>query len=211
MTETATRTTKSETITRSIAVSQAKNGTCAASISEVHHRKGEPKIESDTYFLRLIRNQLGGIAVEVEKLGKSELHHVRLNTSGVVHTCDCKWGTYKGHAKPCRHVEMCLQAIQEGKLTAPKFDDKPQAPKQPETKPEVHQPRQPESEPNYETCGFCSGTGFTYRGMYDCDGRKVYDEPPRVTCEYCGGSGMIADGHLLMPAFPREYYLRDED
>jgi len=111
---TATRTTKSETITRSIAVSKAANGTCAASISEVHHRKSEPKIESDTYFLRLIRNQLGGIAVEVEKLGESELHHVRLH--GHSGECDCKWGTFKSHLKPCRHVEMTLQAVREGKL-----------------------------------------------------------------------------------------------
>jgi hypothetical protein len=112
----STRTTKSEIITRSIAISQAKNGTCAASVSEVHHRKSEPKIVSDTYFLRLIRSHIGGIALEVEKLGESELHHVRLSARGNDHNCDCKWGTYKSHLKPCRHVEMCLQALREGKL-----------------------------------------------------------------------------------------------
>jgi hypothetical protein len=67
------------------------------------------------------------------------------------------------------------------------------------------------NETNYETCGFCGGSGYTFRSMYDSHGYKRYDEPPRVTCEYCGGCGMIEDGHLLMPACPREYYLRDED
>lgn len=67
------------------------------------------------------------------------------------------------------------------------------------------------SETNYETCGFCGGTGHTYRSMYDNHGYKRYEEPPRVVCEYCGGSGMIEDGHLLLAAYPREYYLRDEN
>lgn len=129
-TATTTRTTKAETITRSIAVSQSTNGTCAASVSEVHHRKSQPKIDSDTYFLRLIRSDIGGIALEVEKLGESELHHVLLRASGNGHACDCKWGTYKGHVKPCRHVEMCLQALLEGKIDVPQT--KPQAPKQAE-------------------------------------------------------------------------------
>lgn len=120
-TTTATRTTKAETITRSIAVSKAASGTCAASVSEVHHRKDQPKIVSDTYFLRLIRSDIGGIALEVEKLGESELHHVLLRASGHGHghTCDCKWGTYKSRLKPCRHVEMCLQALLEGKIAVP--------------------------------------------------------------------------------------------
>jgi hypothetical protein len=67
------------------------------------------------------------------------------------------------------------------------------------------------NETNYETCGFCGGSGYTFRSTYDSHGYKRYDEPPRVTCEYCGDCGMIEDGHLLMPACPREYYLRDED
>jgi hypothetical protein len=116
MTATATRTTKNETITRSIAIATAANGTCVASVTEAHKRKSEPKLLLDTYFLRSIVSKIGGTAIEIEKLGESEVHHVLLEARGNGHKCDCKWGTYKSHVKPCRHVEMCLQAIQEGKI-----------------------------------------------------------------------------------------------
>jgi hypothetical protein len=113
---TATRTTKAGPITRSISIGPAVNGLCAASVTEAHHRKGEPKIQCDTYFLRRIPSEIGGLALEVEKWGDSELRHVLLNAPGGGHTCDCKWGTYCPNSKPCRHVEMCLQTVREGKL-----------------------------------------------------------------------------------------------
>ena len=116
MQTTATRTTKTETITRVITSGEIC-GTCLVTVTEAHHRKrGEPRMEHQSYLLRPIANQLVGLAVEVEKMGEAELHHVRLHKHS--HECDCKWGTYKGHIKPCRHVEMCLQAIQEGLLPA---------------------------------------------------------------------------------------------
>ncbi len=64
------------------------------------------------------------------------------------------------------------------------------------------------NETNYETCGFCGGRGHVYASMYDNHGYQRHDEPPRVTCEYCDGCGLIEDGSILLPAYPREYYLR---
>jgi hypothetical protein len=34
------------------------------------------------------------------------------------------------------------------------------------------------------------------------------NETNEEACGYCGGSGRCEDGHLLMPAYPREHYER---
>jgi hypothetical protein len=64
------------------------------------------------------------------------------------------------------------------------------------------------NEPNYETCGFCGGNGFVYASMYDSYGCQRFDEPPRVVCAYCGETGCCENGHVLLPAAPREHYER---
>lgn len=64
------------------------------------------------------------------------------------------------------------------------------------------------NETTFEICGYCGGNGFVYASMYDCDGRQRFHEPPKVVCEYCDGFGRCADGHLLLPAYPREHYER---
>ena len=64
------------------------------------------------------------------------------------------------------------------------------------------------NEPSYEPCGYCGGNGYIYGSMYDDHGFQRFHEPPKVVCEYCGGFGRCADGHKLLPAYPREHYER---
>jgi hypothetical protein len=117
MTATATRATKSETITRAIAMTLLADGSISACVAEFRERKsGAKKAVMDSYLLRPIPCDIGGTAVEVEKSGSDEVHHVRLGEYGG--ECDCKWGTYKSNVKPCRHVEMIQRAIAEGKLAS---------------------------------------------------------------------------------------------
>ncbi|HTU21624.1 MAG TPA: hypothetical protein VMG10_26545 [Gemmataceae bacterium] len=106
------RTTKAGVIYRMLSLGEPVNGLLAASVAEV---KGGVT-STDTYYLRRIESQIGGVAFEVEKTGDSEPRHVLLNAPGGGHTCTCKWGSYKPNSKPCRHVELCLKAVREGKF-----------------------------------------------------------------------------------------------
>jgi hypothetical protein len=111
---TTTRQTKACKITRHLNLGEAVNGLIAAGVTEVHHRTGEPKIVVDNYFLRRQPSDFG-VAFQVEKFG-GETYDVLLNAPGGGHSCDCKWGCYGGHKKPCRHIELALQAVREHKI-----------------------------------------------------------------------------------------------
>jgi SWIM zinc finger len=50
-------------------------------------------------------------------------YHVNLN--GEQSTCDCPWGTFKAHLKPCRHVAAGLAMQAAGKLDAPARVEEP--------------------------------------------------------------------------------------
>lgn len=108
---TATRTTKSETIRRTISIAFALAGTCEARVTEDNGRK----ITTDSYLLSRQPSDFG-IAFRVRKCDSEDAYDVCLNAPGGGHTCDCKWGTYKGHIKPCRHVEVAIQAIRERQI-----------------------------------------------------------------------------------------------
>ncbi len=108
---TATRKTKAGPITRSITITFALGGTCEARVSE---KQGD-STTTDTYLLSRQPSDFG-IAFPVRKMDEEASYDVCLNAPGGGHTCDCKWGTYKGHIKPCRHVEMAIQALRERKL-----------------------------------------------------------------------------------------------
>jgi hypothetical protein len=115
-TATATRATKQATITREIRVSadDAPWGrTVHASIFERKVLKTKTVLTSDVYTLERIPSDFG-LAVRVNKqLAEGESYDVCLNMPGGGHSCDCPHGTYKGHVKPCRHIEAALQAVRE--------------------------------------------------------------------------------------------------
>lgn len=109
---TATRTTKAGQITRSITVTFAIAGRCEVRVSETQGNN----TTTDTYLLSRQPSDFG-IAFTVRKMDdEGESYDVLLNAPGGRHSCDCKWGTYKSHIKPCRHVEMAIQALRERKL-----------------------------------------------------------------------------------------------
>jgi hypothetical protein len=112
----STRQTKAGQIFRLITFGSAVKGLLAASVSETKIGKHTNNTTTDTYYLRRIPSEIGGIAIEVEKTGDAEVRHVLLNALGGGHSCTCKWGSYAGHKKACRHIETCFQAIREGKL-----------------------------------------------------------------------------------------------
>ena len=82
-----------------------------------------------SYIVRRIETQLGGVAFQLDKIETEydsdepgvltmrvgERYSVLLN--GRESTCDCKWGTYGGHKKPCRHVAGLLKLHAEGRLS----------------------------------------------------------------------------------------------
>jgi hypothetical protein len=104
------RTTKAGPITRSITVTFALAGRCEARVLETQGNKST----QDTYLLERQPSAFG-VAFTVRKID-GEQYDVCLNVPGGGHSCDCKWATYKGHIKPCRHIEMALQACREQKL-----------------------------------------------------------------------------------------------
>jgi hypothetical protein len=107
---TTTRTTRNATITRTISISFALAGRCEARVTE----QTDNKIVTDTYFLERQPSDFG-VAFTVKKID-GEQYDICLNVPGGGHSCDCKWQTYKGHIKPCRHLEMALQALRERKI-----------------------------------------------------------------------------------------------
>jgi hypothetical protein len=110
------RTTKAGQIERTIHVAMWSN-TIHATITETKQLKTKTTSTSTTYILRPIPSQMGGVGVEVEKLDESgEVYNVLLNAPGLGHSCDCPHGTYRGHVKPCRHIEACLEALKRGLL-----------------------------------------------------------------------------------------------
>jgi hypothetical protein len=122
MTSTQTRTTKQATISRTITVSREVEPwgtTTYATVFEQHQGKRSVKNISDVYVLTRIAGVQFGLGVHVEKVaGQSEgqVYDVLLNGPGGGHSCDCPHGSYKGHVKPCRHIEAALQAVKEQKL-----------------------------------------------------------------------------------------------
>jgi hypothetical protein len=108
---TTTRRTKAATITRTTTISFALCGTCEVRVSET---KGNTTT-TDTYLLTRQPSDFG-VAFSIRKCDSTDTYDVCLNMLGGGHSCDCKWGTYKSHIKPCRHVEACLQALREHQL-----------------------------------------------------------------------------------------------
>jgi hypothetical protein len=79
------------------------------------HRDASQQTPQDTYLLERQPSDFG-VAFHVRKYSEeNEQYDVCLNVPGGGHSCECKWATYKGHIKPCRHVEMALQALRERK------------------------------------------------------------------------------------------------
>lgn len=85
--------------------------------------------KATTYLIRRIESQVGGLAFRLDKIATeyepeedgiltmriAERYDVLLD--GPRSTCDCKWGTYGGHKKPCRHVAGLLRLHADGKLS----------------------------------------------------------------------------------------------
>jgi hypothetical protein len=109
--QTTQRTTKAGVIRRDIEVNRYNAGPALAHVTEI---KGDI-ITVDLYWLRRMPSDFG-VYIAVEKGETGEVHDVLLNAPGGGHTCTCKWGTYKGHTKPCRHIETALLACKEQKI-----------------------------------------------------------------------------------------------
>lgn len=106
---TATRTTKAGAITRTIAVSFPLAGRYEARVTET---QGNKTTEA-TYLLERIASDYG-IAFQVRKIdGEGESYAVFLNQRYGGHSCECPWHNWKGHIKPCRHVEMALEIVNQ--------------------------------------------------------------------------------------------------
>jgi hypothetical protein len=104
------RTTKAGQITRSVIISFALAGRCEVWVSETQGHK----TTEDTYLLARQPSDFGAAFTVRKCSDEREVYDVLLSRNG--HTCTCPWGTYKAHVKPCRHMEMCLQALREKKL-----------------------------------------------------------------------------------------------
>ena len=82
--------------------------------------------KATTYLVHRLASEIGGLAFRLEKiqveqaddamvLSIADAYDVLLN--GRESTCDCKWGTYGGHKKPCRHIAGLLKLQADGKLS----------------------------------------------------------------------------------------------
>lgn len=90
------------------------DGRGAVRISET--KPGRKKVEVKEYHVTVFRADFGiGLAWDNQDEGKT--YHTNLD--GKNSTCDCPWGTYGGHKKPCRHVAAGLVLLAEGKLVVP--------------------------------------------------------------------------------------------
>lgn len=117
---TSTRTTKAGTIERTISITVEDNfgRTVFANVFEKTQLKTKVKLSSEVYTLERISSDFG-VAFQVNKMtgdNAGECYDVCLNVPGGGHSCDCPHGTYRPNDKPCRHVEMCLQALRERKF-----------------------------------------------------------------------------------------------
>jgi hypothetical protein len=114
--QTTTRTTRACPIERRIHVARVNIG-IRATISEERQLLTKTTTSSTTYLLRRIESQLGGVGVEVEKLGTDgEVYHALLNGPHG-HECDCPHGTYRASdSRVCRHIEACIEAHKQGLL-----------------------------------------------------------------------------------------------
>lgn len=116
-----TRTTKAGRIERRIEVTASDDfgsRTIFASVFEKRFLKTKAACECDVYILER-RSSDFGLYVHVKKAGSTangEEYDVLLNAPGGGHTCDCPHGTYKGHIKPCRHIECALAAARKNIL-----------------------------------------------------------------------------------------------
>ena len=114
---TTTRQTKAAAIRRTITVTADREPwgvTVYATMYEQHQGPRGAKNISDVYILSRIAGTAFGLGVHVEKqLGEAGSYDVLLNAPGGGHTCNCPHGTYRGHVKPCRHIEAALQAVRE--------------------------------------------------------------------------------------------------
>ncbi len=107
---TVTRTTKAGTTIRTVSISFALAGRCEVRVCETQGHK----TTTTTYLLARQPSDFGA-GFQVRKLGDlEETYDVLLN--GRETSCNCSWGTYQSHLKPCRHIEMALQACRECKI-----------------------------------------------------------------------------------------------
>jgi hypothetical protein len=118
---TTTRTTKTATIRREIRITTDDDfgsHTVMAVIFEQHVGVKTTRSTSDVYVLTRLATDFGvGIrCVKSGSTGDGEARDVLLNAPGGGHTCDCAWGSYGGHKKPCRHIELALLACRERKI-----------------------------------------------------------------------------------------------
>jgi hypothetical protein len=110
---TATRETRACKIERRIHVERTNIGV-RCTITEEKQLRTKTTTSTTTYLLRRIESQLGGVGIEIEKLGTDgELYHVLL-AGRHGHECDCAHGTYSKSGKPCRHIAAAIEARRMG-------------------------------------------------------------------------------------------------
>jgi len=86
-------------------------------ITEVKGRK----VEEKTYACTVFRCDFG-IGMAWENTDEGKTYHVNLDGPHRS-TCDCPWGTYGCHKKPCRHVAAGLTLQAEGRLVVPPVEE----------------------------------------------------------------------------------------
>lgn len=114
---TTTRQTKACAIDREITIDTILGSdwedVVRAVVFESRHLKTTVRNSYDSYELRRIPSEMGGVAVEVRKrMEIGVAYHVHLSRD-LGDSCTCEGGKYRGS---CRHMEAVRLAIAEGKL-----------------------------------------------------------------------------------------------
>lgn len=110
---TTVRETKDKTIRRTITISYPQAGRCECRVSECDGQRST----LDTYLLERMASDWGA-AFAVTKCDETgEQYDVLLD--GNRSSCTCHWNTLRPNMFACRHIEMALLAVREGKLPLP--------------------------------------------------------------------------------------------
>jgi hypothetical protein len=105
-----TRTTNAGEIHRDIEIGTPNGGLVLAHVTETHRGK-----TTDTLYWLRRQSAAWGKAFTVEKGEDGTVYNVMLDSLRG-DSCDCPHGCYRGHIKPCRHIELVHLAINEQKI-----------------------------------------------------------------------------------------------
>jgi hypothetical protein len=134
-----------------------------------------------------------------------EVYHLLVSPGGI--SCDCAGKSYESTARadwnaylagePQFKTVGCIHGDAVALLLAAGLFDLPQPDVQfPAEDPKEISPARASQEPEYETCGYCCGTGQYPAPSHDRFGYEI--EPHMIHCEYCGGTGCCEQGSKLL-------------